>query len=69
MTGIGDEHDLDVLVVGLLHPFEDLVVDDPLARGRPARLIAAEQEVLVEPVGLVVASGRLGLLARRGPHN
>ena len=53
---IGDQHDPNMLGIGLLHPFEDLVVDDPLARVRPVRLVSAKQEGLVEPVGLVVAS-------------
>ncbi len=42
VAGICDQHDAHTLGVGQLHPLEQLVVDDALARGGSTRLIAAQ---------------------------
>ena len=63
MARIGDENDLHPLLVGLLHPSEDLIVENALARRWPDRDKAPEQKILVQPIGLIVTPFRLGLLA------
>ena len=63
VTRIGDEDDLHPLLVRLLHPFEHFIVENALLGARSERQEFPEQEILVEPVGLVVTPLGLWLLA------
>jgi hypothetical protein len=55
--------DTTTLLVCRLHPFEHLIVENALLGARSERQEFPEQEILVEPVRLVVTPLGLGLLA------
>ena len=63
MASVGDKYHLHPLLVGLLHPFEHLIVEDAFFGSRSKWQEFPEQEVLVEPICLVLAPLWLRLLA------